>query len=133
MSTEPTVIRPEDEIYYEVDPYTCEPLIPRPPDFKEISFDNQVWSRVRFTLFSMMVSSSIFASFNATTFYTTVVLLIGTNLRPLCIYGTWRGHIYETTHPDPLIKLIEGSYMKRHEEDLIGEEETYRMLQEILR
>jgi hypothetical protein len=49
------------------------------------------------------------------------------------LYGTWRGWVYETTHPDALIKLIEAVYMKRHEEDLIGEEECYRMLQEILR
>ena len=81
----------------------------------------------------MMVSASIFAGFNVTTFYTTVVLVLGSTLRPIFLYGTWRGWVYETTHPDALIKLIEACYMKRHEEDLIGEEECYRMLQEILR
>lgn len=81
----------------------------------------------------MMVSASIFAGFDVTTFYTTVVLVLGSSLRPMFLYGTWRGWVYETTHPDALIKLIEAVYMKRHEEDLIGEEECYRMLQEILR
>jgi hypothetical protein len=81
----------------------------------------------------MMVSASIFAGFDVTTFYTTVVLVIGSSLRPAFLYGTWRGWVYETTHPDAIIKLIEAVYIKRHEEDLIGEEECYRMLQEILR
>lgn len=81
----------------------------------------------------MMVSASIFASFNPATFYTVVVLYVGSFLRPAFLYGTWRGFLYECTHPDAVIKLIEACYMKRHEEDLIGEEETYRMLQEIIR
>ena len=87
-----------------------------------------LWFRVTFTLFSMMVSASVFASFNVTTFYTTVVLVLGSQLRPIFLFGTWKGFVYETTHPDAVIKLIEACYMKRHEEDLIGEEETYRML-----
>merc|ERR1739848_506303 len=120
-------------MYYEVDPYTCEPLLPRPPGFKDKAKDEEVWTRIKFTLFSTMVSASIFASFNPTTFYTGVVLIIGTQLRPIFIYGTWTGWVYETTHPDAIIKLIESVYIKRHEEDLIGEEENYRMLQEILR
>jgi predicted DNA-binding transcriptional regulator len=83
---------------------------------------------VKFTLFSMMVSASIFASFNITTFYTTIVIVAGSSIRPLLMFGSWTGFVYETTHPDAIIKLIEACYMKRHEEDLIGEEETYRML-----
>ena len=35
--------------------------------------------------------------------------------------------------PDPIIKVIEYIYMKRHEEDFYGEEEAYRILQEIVR
>lgn len=95
--------------------------------------DDVVWYRVKFTLFSMMVSASIFASFNITTFYTTIVIVAGSSIRPLLMFGTWTAFVYESTHPDPIIKLIEACYMKRHEEDLIGEEETYRMLQEIVR
>jgi hypothetical protein len=81
----------------------------------------------------MMVSASIFASFNVTTFYTTFVLLLGAKIRPIFLYSTWKGFLYETTHPDAIIKLIESIYIKRHEENLIEEEENYRMLQEILR
>lgn len=76
----------------------------------------------------MMVSASFLASFNVTTFYTTVVLVVGARLRPALLFGTWRGFIYECTHPDAIIKVIEACYMRRHEEDLIGEEECYRML-----
>jgi len=41
--------------------------------------------------------------------------------------------LYEVTDPMPIIKLIEAVYMRRHEEDLVGEEECYRMLVEIVR
>jgi hypothetical protein len=81
----------------------------------------------------MMVSGSFLAGFSIKTFYTGVVLLAGSSIRPAFLYGTWRGWVYECTHPDAIIKLVEAVYMARHEEDLTGEEETYRMLQEILR
>lgn len=32
-----------------------------------------------------------------------------------------------------MIRLIKAVYIKRHEEDLIGEEECYRMIQEIVK
>ena len=54
-------------------------------------------------------------------------------MRIALIYSTYTAWMYEITHPDAIIKLIEACYVKRHEEDLVGEEETYRMLQEIVR
>ena len=80
-----------------------------------------------------MVSGSLFKAFSIKTFYTSVVLVLGGMIRPIFLYGTWTGWVYETTTPDAIIKLIEACYMYRHEEDLIREEETYRMLQEIIR
>ena len=135
----------EWEPYLLVDPETCEPVNgPIPDDLivagvnelhknEQTLHDNVIWYRVKFTLFSMMVSASLFASFNITTFYTTVVLVLGSSLRAAFMFGTWTGFIYELTKPDAVIKLIECCYMKRHEEDLIGEEECYRMLQELIR
>jgi hypothetical protein len=76
----------------------------------------------------MLVSSSFFASYNVSTFYTTVVLVMGQQIRPALLWGTWRAFIYECTMPDPIIKVIECIYMKRHEEDFYGEEEAYRIL-----
>lgn len=35
------------------------------------------WERVKFTLFSMLVSSSFFAAYNITTFYAGVVIVVG--------------------------------------------------------
>jgi len=81
----------------------------------------------------MLVSGSILAGFSVKTFYTGVVLIAGSAIRPIFLYGTWIAWVYECTHPDALIKLIESVYMHRHEEDLTGEEENYRMIQEILR
>jgi hypothetical protein len=49
------------------------------------------------------------------------------------MFNSWEGWIYEATHPDPIIKLIECCYMARHEKNLILEEETYRMLVELMR
>ena len=54
-------------------------------------------------------------------------------MRPILIYGTWKGWIYEITEPMAIIKLIEKCYLARHEENLVEEEEAYRMLQEIVR
>jgi predicted DNA-binding transcriptional regulator len=76
----------------------------------------------------MMVSASFFASYNVSTFYTGVMMASSTALRPVFLYNTWRGYLYETTTPDPIIKVIECCYLKRHEEDLVGEEEAYRLL-----
>jgi len=86
------------------------------------------WGRMKIVLFSLMVSGSVLAGLSPASFYTTFVLILGTKVKIIFLYGTWRGFLYETTHPDPIIKLIEACYMYRHEEDLIGEEDTYRML-----
>lgn len=80
-----------------------------------------------------MVSASIFAGYDVTSFYLGTTLVIGTQLRPALLFGSWRAWVYELTYPDAIIKLIEACYIKRHEENLIAEEECYRMLQEIMR
>jgi len=67
------------------------------------------------------------------TFYTGVVVLAGSTIRVALIFNTFMGWQFETTSPDAIIKIVEGIYMKRHECDLAGEEECYRMLQEIMR
>ena len=41
--------------------------------------------------------------------------------------------MWETTYPDTIMKLCEAVVLHRQEVDLIGEEECYRMLQEIVR
>lgn len=91
------------------------------------------WVRIKFTIFSLVVSSSFFAAFNITTFYTGVTVLAGTGVRTAFLMNSFKQWIYETTHPDAIIKVIEACYMYRHEENLILEEECYRMLQEICR
>ena len=95
--------------------------------------DEMVWSRVTLTILSMMVSASIFSGFNITTFYSGITLVVGGSLRKALIFFLYAAFTMEITTPDSIIKLIEGIYMKRHEMDLIGEEELYRMLQEIVR
>lgn len=79
------------------------------------------------------MSGSALSGFSAGSFYTGVVLVLSSYIRPAFLFGTWRGWVYDCTQPDAIIKLIEAVYMKRHEEDLIGEEECYRMLTEIIR
>lgn len=80
-----------------------------------------------------MVSSSFFAQYDVKTFYTGVVVVMAPSLKILLIFNTFMAFLYEITSPEPVIKLIEAVYMRRHEEDLVGEEECYRMLQEIVR
>jgi len=94
---------------------------------------SNTWTKLTVTLFSVLVSSSLLAAYSPSSFYLSIVYLAGTAIRPIFLFGTWKGWIYEVTNPDPIIKLIEACYLKRHEEDFVGEEEAYRMLQEILR
>jgi hypothetical protein len=81
----------------------------------------------------MLVSASFFAAFNITTFYTGVVVAAGSAIRIALIFSTFMGWMYETTVPDGIIKIVEAITLKRHEGDLVREEEYYRMLQEIMR
>lgn len=113
---------------------TCAFVNPQPhPTEEDTTANDNLWSKLTVTLFSVLVSSSLLAAYSPTTFYGTIVYLAGTTIRPIFLFGTWKGWIYECTNPDAIIKLIEACYQKRHEEDLVGEEEAYRMLQEILR
>jgi len=81
----------------------------------------------------MVVSASFFAAFNITTFYTGVTVMVGGAVRLAFLLYSYEQWIYETTHPDPIIKTCEACYLYRHEKKLEKEEEVYRMLQEIMR
>ena len=91
------------------------------------------WIRLRYALFSLEVPTSLLSGFSVQTFYTTIVLMISSVLRPVFIWSAWEGWIYDITHPEPVIKLVEACYIGRHEEDLVLEEEVYRMIIEIFR
>lgn len=78
-STTTPHVHPDTAIYYAVDPKDdCKPILERPPGFEETKFDLNNWERVKFTLFSMLVSVSILAALDPTTFYMGVVYVIGT-------------------------------------------------------
>lgn len=82
---------------------------------------------------NLVVSSSFIAAFNMKGFYTAIVLTISSVLRPICIFNTFMGFLYECTHPMVFLKLIDATYYARHERNLAVEEETWRMLQELVR
>lgn len=139
-TTKPTKYTGSQSAMRKVNASTCELISPaerakaKP---KEAQFEKERqegdWRYVKLILFNMIVSTSFIASYTPSSFYLGIVLLAGTYARPVFIYGTWKGWIYEITHPDPIIKLIEACYIFRHEENLVGEEEAYCMLREILR
>jgi predicted DNA-binding transcriptional regulator len=81
-----------------------------------------------FVLFNVLVSSSILAGMSPIVFYSSITLMVGTLMRPILIFGTWKGFVYEVTSPETIIKLVEKCYLARHEENLVEEEEAYRML-----
>lgn len=91
------------------------------------------WKRLTFTVLSMIVSSSFFSGYSVKAFYTGFVILVAPQIKINLLMYTYMAWQYETTHTDALIKLIEAVYIHRHEEDLIGEEECYRMLVEVVR
>jgi hypothetical protein len=49
------------------------------------------------------------------------------------VYSTNKSAVYDVVDPDCVIRLVEACYIYRHECDLAGEEEVYRMIIEILR
>jgi len=103
------------------------------PNYKDTKRDHEKWGRLQFTLFSMFVSSSIFASYSVGTFYTVFLYALSPTVRFNFIFGSWKGILYEITDSRVLIRIFEACYMYRQEQDLYHEEESYRMIQEILR
>lgn len=95
--------------------------------------DRNLYTRFSFTLFSMFVSGSFLAGYSVKSFYIIVAYGLSGTVRLSLLFGTWKGFLYEITHPDPLIKVIEACYLYRFDQDLYNEEETYRMLQEVIR
>lgn len=91
------------------------------------------WSNIMLQLFSMTVATGFIASYTPTTFYLVMVYGLSGQVRIALIFSTWMGYTYEQTKPVAMMKLCECCYMMRHEENLVAEEECYRMLQEIIR
>jgi len=81
----------------------------------------------------MKVATGFIAAYTPTTFYLGLVYVLGGQARVMLLWSTWKAYAYEITSPEPMIKLVECCYMMRHEENLIAEEECYRMLTEIVR
>lgn len=105
---------------------------------KEMENDEKEWDenkllRLKLVLFSMAVASGFLATYTPQSFYMMVLFTLHLSVRPIFIYPNWMGFVYEATKTDAIIMLIHGIVISQHEEDLVGEEEQYRMLQEILR
>lgn len=91
------------------------------------------WSNIILLLFSMKVATGFIAQYTPTTFYAVLVYGLFATVRIIFVFGTWAGYTYENTSPEPMMKLCEACYIMRFEENLVGEEECYRMLVEIIR
>ena len=83
---------------------------------------------MKITIFSLLVTGSLLATFNPGTFYTSVTIAISSIVRTLFLTNYWQAKFVETNQTMSLIQLCEACYMFRHEEDLVREDETYRML-----
>lgn len=86
------------------------------------------WSNIMLILFSMKVATGFIAAYTPTTFYAVLVYGLAGQVRLALLFSTWMGYTYEVTKPVAMMKLIECCYMMRHEENLVAEEECYRML-----
>lgn len=102
-------------------------------EFYAILREEGNWSPIAFTVFSMQVATGFLAAFTPMTFYAVLVYGLSATVRLAFIFSTWQGFTYEVTKPEALMKLFEACYIMRHEENLIAEEECYRMIQEIVR
>lgn len=73
------------------------------------------WGKLEFTLFSLLASASLLAAYGVATFYSGVMYLAFTNLRPIFIINTFMAVLYEITECGGLIKLFEAVYIHRFE------------------
>ena len=80
----------------------------------------------------MLVSSSFLASYSLTGFYIGVVLALGMTIRPMIIWPSYKAMWWEAVETDAVLRLVDYVYLRRYEEDLVGEEEGYRLLREII-
>jgi len=90
------------------------------------------YERISLLLFSMLVSSSFLATYSLTTFYIGVVYLLGSTVRQLLIWPSYKAFMWEAVETDSVLYLIQYIYNRRYEKDLVGEEEGYRVFREIL-
>lgn len=90
------------------------------------------YDRISLLLFSMLVSSSFLAKYSLTTFYIGVVYLLGSTVRQLLIWPSYKAFMWEAVETDSVLYLIQYIYNRRYEKDLVGEEEGYRVFREIL-
>jgi len=80
----------------------------------------------------MLVSSSFLASYSLTGFYLGVVYILGTTIRVMIIWPSYKALFWEAVETDAVLRLIDYVHLRRYEEDLTGEEEGYRLMREII-
>jgi len=92
--------------------------------------DDDEWIKFRLVLFNLLVTGALLATFGSSigAFYALIIYAAASAFKPICLFYSWGAFIYEVTHPQPLIKLVEAVYLGRHERDLKLEEESYRIL-----
>jgi len=95
---------------------------------KEMAKDETNWIRFRMIFINLRVSNSFLASYSMKGLYMLIILGISSFLKPICIFLTFQGWLYEATHTMVFLKLIDAIYMGRHEKNLKMEEESWRML-----
>lgn len=91
------------------------------------------WGKMNFVIFSMLIVTGFIAGSSPLAFIGGTVYLAYLSIKPIFMLTWADANLYEGTHHMPIIKLCEAVYMYRHEEDLVNEESTYRMIQEIIR
>ena len=86
------------------------------------------WGKLKFVIFSMLIVTGFIAGSSPTGFLGGIVYVAYVTIKPIFMLVWADANLYEGTHHMPLIKLCEAVYMYRHEEDLVNEESTYRMI-----
>ena len=126
------IVYPEEKIHDNVTDFIVENQMTR-EEYFEFKREEGPWGPMIFKLFSLKVAGGFLAGYTPIALVAAIVYLLSGNIRFILIFDTWTGFLEEVTTPRSLIRLIESCYIMRHEENLIGEEESYRMLQEIVR
>lgn len=67
------------------------------------------------------------------TFYITVIIITGMQIRYFFLFYSHRAFIYELNYPDPMLRLCESIHLCRARGDLKMEDENFRLLCDLTR
>ena len=121
-------LKPKEDIIYH---QFCIDIFKKIRVFRHGGADEDVkteWQKVNMLLYNAKAATSFIGDYSPWLFIFLISFVLSGTFKANAAWPTFQAFNFELTEPQALLKLMEGVYMKRHEQDLVGEEELYRMV-----